>query len=276
MVILVVKKINKLCGEISQNVNGKVTLCAKRSPKVNSQLSTLIVRQNHTFFKVKAKTRKPSFMKGKIHRYEGKVSVFWLRFIRILMKQCYRTKKGIRSEKHRQKERQKSFLYFFHFKCHLDLEIKNNITADHRSTSNFPLLKEVVLAKKNTTSRNDRYKIIGRELAGGMLVLWRIADTVIVGVVLNLLSVAFQRKVSNCITSHNDIHCCLKHASTHFLLLFSISWGPYYRPPEVMCNQHKGFSGQNPFLNSSCAWQDCPVDGWKVCICQSWTKWGRC
>ena len=88
-----------------------------------------------------------------------------------LMKQCYQTKKGIRSEKHRQKERQRSFLYLFHFKCHLDLEIKNNITADHRSTSNFPLLKEVVLAKKNTNQRNDRYKIIGHELAGGMLVL---------------------------------------------------------------------------------------------------------
>ena len=41
------------------------------------------------------------------------------------------------------KERQRSFLYFFHFKCHLDLEIKNNITADHRFTSNFLLLKEV-------------------------------------------------------------------------------------------------------------------------------------
>ena len=139
------------------------------------------------------------------------------------------------------KERQRSLLYFFYFKCHLDLEIKNNFTAHHRFTSNFLLLKEVFLAKKNMNRRNARYKIIGRELAGGMLVLWRIADTV--------LSVAFQRKVSNCIISHNDIHCCLKHASTHFLLLFSISWGPHYRSPQAMCNQHKGFSGQKPVFD---------------------------
>ena len=39
------------------------------------------------------------------------------------------------------------------------------------------------------------------------------------GVVPNFLSMAFQRKVSNCNTSH--IHC-LKLAFPHFLLLFSI------------------------------------------------------
>ena len=87
------------------------------------------------------------------------------------MKQSYRTKKDIRSEKHRQKRKTEIASLFFYFKCHLDLEIKNNFTAYHRFTSNFLLLKEVFLAKKNMNRRNARYKIIGRELAGGMLVL---------------------------------------------------------------------------------------------------------
>ena len=69
------------------------------------------------------------------------------------------------------KERQRSLLYFFYFKCHLDMEVLNNFTAHNRFTSNFLLLKEVFLAKKNMNRRNARYKIIGRKLAGGMLVL---------------------------------------------------------------------------------------------------------
>ena len=66
---------------------------------------------------------------------------------------------SVRKTPTKKKDRDRFFISFT-LSVILDLDIKNNITADHRFTSNFPLLKEVFLAKKNMNEEMPDTKLV--------------------------------------------------------------------------------------------------------------------
>ena len=99
--------------------------------------------------------------------------------MRNLRKQCHQTKKRIPLTKKKpdKKGGHGTFLYFFALTVMSTWTPKITlITAVHSYTGKkfsipFAALHKGVLGEKKVNRRNDRYKILDRELAGGILVL---------------------------------------------------------------------------------------------------------
>ena len=106
--------------------------------------------------------------------------------MRNLAKQCHQTKKG--SHSHKKKTDKKgghgTFLYFFALTVISTWTPKitlQRITVIRQKILNsFCCFAKRCFRRKKVNRRNERYKILGRELAGGILVLWRIRNILIV------------------------------------------------------------------------------------------------
>ena len=198
----------------------------KTSPEVKSELSTLIVRQNHTFFKVKAKTRKPSFMKGKNSSPRRKGLGFVVAFHKKLYETMSSNQKKKRiplTKKNDKKGGHGTFVYFFALSVISTWTPKiilQRITVTGQKILNsFCCFSKKYFRRKKGKPKKWRIQNSWPRAGWwnpGAMMNQKCTDS---GVVPNFLSVPFQQKVSNCNTSH--IHC-LKHAFPHFLLLFSI------------------------------------------------------